>query len=398
LRKAANYPLFYRQQDGSIKFPPSGIGRYYRDELLYAFEWVRQSRPDMNEQQHARMIKIRGGYEFICPTIYDLTAEELEALKTNCPSARIGEDGLVYPFHYIKEYYDQRALYPKTDTRNKVLKSGINGAWGKTAQSVGGRHGMPPRDASPWYAGVVTAGVRAKCGLAVLKAPWNIIHIATDGLQSDAPLGIEDDKKSLGGWEMEPFSRGVYVKPGIYAFVSDVEREAKEEMSLDKLVADHVFKGKSRGVSLRSVLGEDDEKNADNRNVQEEWFDYLDALAYDCYSTGRPTAILPHRKLLTFGAAASCAEKWPMCGNWIEGTRIFKMNTAGVKRACCLDEKRAHQLVVTEVAINDTPKVLSAKHLPEWLGDNEALVRDLHENQELALAHDWECVWDCEDE
>ena len=187
LRKAAFYPLFYRRQDGSILFPAKGIGRYYRDELLAAFEWVRQSRPDMNEQQHARMLKLRGGWEFICPTIYDLTAEELEALKRNCPSARISEDGLVYPFHYIKEYYDQRALYPKTDARNKILKLGINGAWGKTAQSVGGRHGIPPRDASPWYAGVVTAGTRAKCVRAALKAPWNIIHFATDGIQSDAP-------------------------------------------------------------------------------------------------------------------------------------------------------------------------------------------------------------------
>jgi hypothetical protein len=134
LRKAAFYPLFYLRQDWSILFPAKGIGRYYRDEVLEAFEWVRQSRSDMNEQQHARMIKLRGGYEFICPTIYDLTPEELEALKTNCPSVRIGEDGLVYPFHYIKKYYEQRALYPKTDARNKVLKLGINGAWGKTAQ------------------------------------------------------------------------------------------------------------------------------------------------------------------------------------------------------------------------------------------------------------------------
>jgi hypothetical protein len=157
----------------------------------------------MNERQHARMLKLRGGWEFICPTIYDLTAEELEALKRNCPSARIGEDGLVYPFRYIKEYYDQRALYPKTDARNKILKLGINGAWGKTAQSVGGRHGIPPRDASP-YAGVVTAGTRAKCVRAALKAPWNIIHFATDGIQSDVPWASKITRNCWAGGRWIP--------------------------------------------------------------------------------------------------------------------------------------------------------------------------------------------------
>ena len=317
LRDAPWYPLFYRYEDGSILFPAKGVGRYYRGETLQAFDWVRQMRPDMNETQHARMIKIRGAFEFVCPTIDDLTPDQLEAMKTNCPSARIGEDGLVYPFQYIKDYYDQRARYPKSDARNQILKLGINGSWGKTAQSVGGRNGMPPGSASPWYAGVVTSETRAQCVDAMLRAPWNIIHVATDGIQADAPLHIESEKKMLGTWEMDTFTRGVYIKPGIYAFANDFERVEKDEVtSLDTLVADHIFKGKSRGVSLRSVLGEDDAEA--KRNIQKEWFDYLDDLALDCYSTARPTASLPHKKLVTFGLAASNPELWPMCGNWVE--------------------------------------------------------------------------------
>src|SRR5262249_40727878 len=141
LRKTPFCPLFYRCKDGSILFPPSGTGRFCRDELLEAVNWVRKMRPDMNEAQQSRMIKIMGAWEFVCPTIHDLTPGQLEALKANCPSARIGEDGLVYPFHYIKTYYEERSRYPKTDVRNTVLKLGINGAWGKTAQSVGGTTG-----------------------------------------------------------------------------------------------------------------------------------------------------------------------------------------------------------------------------------------------------------------
>ena len=228
---------------------------------------------------------------------------------------------MIYHFHYIKKYYDQRAY-----ARNKILKLGLNGAWGKTAQSVGGKDGRSPSSASPWYAGVVTAGTRVKCVRAGLNAPWNIVHFATDGIQSNAPLGIENDMKSLGEWEMDALSRGVYIKPGIYAFVNDFVRPEEDEhgASLDEFVADHIFKSKSRGVGLRSILGEDDEKK-EKRNIHEEFFDYLDALAEDCYGNGRPTAILPHKKLLTFGGAASCPDRWPMCGNWIESSRIFKM-------------------------------------------------------------------------
>jgi hypothetical protein len=174
LRETPFCPLFYRCKDGSILFPTKGIGRYYRGEVLQAFDWVRRMRTE---------------------------SEQLEAMKTNCPSAKIDEQtGLVYSFHYIKEYYDQRAKYPKSDARNKYLKLGVNAAWGKTAQSVGGQHGMPPGTANPWVAGVVTSETRAQVMDAMLNAPWNIIHAATDGIQSDAPLGIEkyDEKGNKG--------------------------------------------------------------------------------------------------------------------------------------------------------------------------------------------------------
>jgi hypothetical protein len=362
--------------------------------MLRAFDWVRQMRRDMNKAQQARMIKLRGAWEFVCPTDHDLTPEQLEAIKTNCPSARIGEDGFVYPFQYIRDYYDERAKYPKSDARNQIIKLGINGAWGKTAQSVGRRCGMPPTSASPWYAGVVTSETRAQCVDAMLRAPWNIIHAATDGLQADAPLGIERKNKTLGGWEMETLTKGAYIKPGIYAFAGEKEKEKDGAMSLDTLVADHVFKGTSRGVSLRSILGEDDDSGT-KRNIRKEWFDYLDDLAFECYSTGRPTASLPHKKLVTFGLAASNPELWPMCGNWVEDTRVFKMNEAGIKRGTCFDRDRANSLVIAPVAINKTPKILSAKHEPEWLDvKSEAILRDLNENADLALANDWDCCWD----
>jgi hypothetical protein len=184
LRDAPWYPLFYRRKDGSILFPAKGNGRYCRAEVLQAYNLVRQTRPDMNEVQQSRMIKLRGAWEFICPTIDDLTPAQLEAIKKNCPSAR------------------------------------------------------------RWI------------GLSV---------------SSTVPLGIESEKKILGIWEMETFTRGVYVKPGIYGFAKDFEKEVKDEVSgLEKLVEDHVFKGKSRGVSFRSVLGEDKPEISKDEKTGEE--------------------------------------------------------------------------------------------------------------------------------
>jgi hypothetical protein len=146
-----------------------------------------------------------------------------------------------------------------------------------------------------------------------------------------------------------------------------------------------------------SSLTNTEEKETKKRNIQKEWFDYLDDMAFDCYSAGRSLAVLPHKKLMTFGAAAVHSDNWPMCGNWIEGNRLFKMDMAGVKRRVCLDADRADRLVMTEVVTNQTPKVLSAKHVPEWLGDDKAMVIDFNENRDLALAHGWENFDDVDD-
>ena len=47
---------------------------------------------------------------------------------------------------------------------------------------------------------------------------------------------------------MEIYDRGVYIKPGIYAF--DKEKVANDEASPDDWIVFHSYKGKSRGVSL----------------------------------------------------------------------------------------------------------------------------------------------------
>jgi phosphomannomutase len=81
------------------------------------------------------------------------------------------------------------------------------------------------------------------------------------------------------------------------------------------------------------------------------------------------------------------------------GEKILGAGHAGVKRGTCFDPDRTHSLVITPVAINQTPKVLSTKHEPEWLDvKSEAILHDLKENADLALAHDWDCCWDVGEE
>jgi hypothetical protein len=149
-----------------------------------------------------------------------------------------------------------------------VIKLGINSVYGKTAQSVGGRTGRPPNTANPWVAGAITAGTRAQLLRAALKNPWAVIFFATDGIQSLEPLGVESKTKTFGEWEKDSLTAGVWIKPGVYAFSRIADGKAK-------------YTGKSRGVSVNSILGDVEPEDRD-----EQWFRYLDDMARDLWTRG----------------------------------------------------------------------------------------------------------------
>jgi hypothetical protein len=213
---------------------------------------------------------------------------------------------MVHPYTFLKDYYEARRRITKEadaageyDVRKKVIKLGINSAYGKMAQGVGGTKGRAPKTSNPWVAGAITAGTRAKLLRAALKAPRDVIFFATDGIHSLKELGVESPTKILGEWERGELTAGIWAQPGVYPF-SEIERGGKVK-----------FKGKSRGMSPKSLLnndGGDDESGEDDAN--ERVFNFSDANLVQLWAKGEGALTTPHLRYLRFGFAVSSPENW----------------------------------------------------------------------------------------
>ncbi len=187
-------PLPFRDRAGSICYPAvSGGGWVWKDEYLAA------------EKYH--------------PHVY---FREAWCYQTDCNCA---------PFADISKYYRERLRIGK-EGPGIVLKLGQNSVYGKLAQSVG--RGVY----NNWiWAGNITSGCRAQVMELIAQAsdPWNVMMVATDGIQSTERLtparpietGTDVDitamdsgktvRKPLGGWEEKEVTKGVfYARPGVY--------------------------------------------------------------------------------------------------------------------------------------------------------------------------------------
>ncbi len=146
------------------------------------------------------------------------------------------------PFSWIEDNFEERkklvAESKKTGVPNgmeKVIKLGLNSAYGKTAQKAGykGQHSTPEeiakmeaqnmRRAPPFhqlaYAGMITSGARAMLWSAAMQAPENIICLATDGIYSEVPLKLDcPSDKILGKWEYQKHDNMTLVQAGFYWF------------------------------------------------------------------------------------------------------------------------------------------------------------------------------------
>ena len=363
-REPPFYPLPYRREDRAILYPARGRGRYYRDEILAAVEWLDVLCSELTLEQRRGRIRLVGAFEFIPPN-----------------------DGETKPFAFLKRYYDERRTITRDaetagtyDAREKVIKLGINSVYGKTAQGVGGRNGRPPQTANPWVAGAITAGTRAQLLRAALKNSWAVIFFATDGIQSLEPLGVESATKTLGGWEKDTLSAGVWIKPGVYAFSRIANGRVR-------------YTGKSRGVSVNSILGDIEPEDRD-----EQWFRYLDDMACDLWTRGERSVWTPHERFVTFGFGVSSKANWPLAGYWLETDRELDVNDAGIKRDDCSNPRRARGLVPLAIAANETPAEMSREHRPGWRDDDKRIAGEwMQDNQEIALARFEEEEWDVSD-
>lgn len=189
------YPLFFRDDGGSIFYPREGEGWYWYPEYEAAREY-----------SHCF-----GSHDFTC-------VEWLHYYETR--PAR--------PFHWIESYYDLRQSLVAESKRTGVpnglqmmIKLGLNSLYGKTAQQVGAREVdgeiVPPPYFQLEWAGYVTAGCRAAMMQAAIQNPVAIVGFATDGLYSTEPLDLPcPAEKILGAWEYKEHAGMTMVMPGVY--------------------------------------------------------------------------------------------------------------------------------------------------------------------------------------
>lgn len=190
------YPLFFREDDGSIIYPSRGTGWYWYPEYEAAREFAHT----------------QGASEFMVLEWWHF-------------QPRINQG----PFNWIDDYYEQRQSRIEAAKRNgvedgpeKIIKLGLNSLYGKTAQQVGAREAgdgnvTPPAYFQLEWAGYVTSGCRAKLMQAALQNPTAIISFATDGLFATSPLDLDTpDEKILGAWEFTKHDGMTMVMPGVY--------------------------------------------------------------------------------------------------------------------------------------------------------------------------------------
>ena len=208
------YPLFYREENGRIIYPPRGTGWYWFDEFKAAQIFARKF--------GCHSFKVLGWHHM-------MPAD---------PDAR--------PFAWIEGYYARRQWLVEEARRTgipngeeKILKLGYNACYGKTAQQVGARVKDGELEAPAYFqlewAGFVTAGCRAKLMQAAMQKPHAIIGFATDGIFSTEPLDLPcPSGKPLGMWEYAEHAGITMVMPGVYWLHEDDGKDVLHSRGFDK--------------------------------------------------------------------------------------------------------------------------------------------------------------------
>lgn len=167
-------PFPMRGKIGSLRFPSHGSGWYWSTEVLAA------------------------------ERLADVTIHDAWTFHQNCNHR---------PFAYVPAMYAQRKkLKAAGDPSEYVLKLALNSTYGALAE----RQHKQARREPPWrslmWAGLITAGTRAKM-LDILTD--DVVMIATDGIFSTSRLPVQEGK-GLGEWEVNRYDEMWIAGTGFY--------------------------------------------------------------------------------------------------------------------------------------------------------------------------------------
>jgi hypothetical protein len=176
------YPLWVRDLDGSIYYPPAGYGTYWGNEIRNLYKYYEEGR------------------DFIVMRVWNLQLPY----------------GDVRPFAFIKDAFRHRRIFKRQgNMAHEALKLGLNSIYGKLAQQAGYRNNRVPTYHQLMWAGMITSGCRAKMFDAAMQDPEAVIFFATDGLYTTRPLQLHFGT-NLGEWEEDVYDGITVVQAGIY--------------------------------------------------------------------------------------------------------------------------------------------------------------------------------------
>jgi hypothetical protein len=170
--------------NGTLIYPLSGHGYYWKSEIEAARSWGRKIDIDL-----------------------------LDSLS-------IETDQSLRPFAYLADLYAERArLKAAGDLSQYILKLALNASYGRLAYR-NRRDSSDMRDLI--WSGLITSTVRARM-LRAMAGHWNdILSIATDGLLSRSTLELPISNE-LGDWEHDFYDQIFLIQPGFYYKLKDGE-------------------------------------------------------------------------------------------------------------------------------------------------------------------------------
>lgn len=181
-------PLPWRDDDGTILWPPSGEGWYWSPEVYEAME------------RFPGKIRVLGGW----------------ALESE------GE----FPWApLVRELYEERSRRKEAgDPSELAYKLVLNSLYGKAAQ----RRGRSP--ISSWtLAGIITALVRSRIAAAIRRVGEDrVLAVMTDGILIEPGMPPLRTGEGLGDWTCEGTSRLAIAEPGLYVWGGTLYRRGYE--------------------------------------------------------------------------------------------------------------------------------------------------------------------------
>jgi len=163
------------------------------------------------------------------------------------------EDTRDRPFAWIEEYYYRRQKLKEIGSILEfTFKLIINSIYGQLAQRTGWdkTKRRAPRSHQLEWAGYITSACRAAVYRAALSCGNDLISIDTDGIYATSPVRNLDFGSSLGQWDSDRYTEGIFFQSGIYSLRTERCRDGKcSNYGNNASDCAHEWaKGKTRGI------------------------------------------------------------------------------------------------------------------------------------------------------